>query len=141
MEYLQFRFEQRFLFVLYGDQFCCLVVNISSLKLNTFVFRFAILLKNNGSLDYIYGSDRMSKGKLGTYVMKRVPAGAHLPTPWLFEPAKRPDDRADCCLDCSLCGELGRKFDFVQKYPSIYHVDDLHRLEATVHGIGSRSNK
>ena len=35
------------------------------------------------------------KGKLGTYAMKRVTAGAHLPTPWLFEPAKRPDDRAD----------------------------------------------
>ena len=33
--------------------------------------------------------------------MKRVAAGAHLPTPWLFEPAKRPDDRADCCLDCT----------------------------------------
>ena len=27
--------------------------------------------------------------------MKHVAAGAHLPTPWLFEPAKRPDDRAD----------------------------------------------
>ena len=24
--------------------------------------------------------------------MKRVAAGAHLPYPWLFEPAKRPDD-------------------------------------------------
>ena len=34
--------------------------------------------------------------------MKRVAAGAHLPTPWLFEAAKRPDDRADYCLDCSL---------------------------------------
>ena len=33
--------------------------------------------------------------------MKRVVAGAHLTTPWLFEPAKRPDDRADYCLDCS----------------------------------------
>ena len=33
--------------------------------------------------------------------MKRVAAGAHLPTPWLFEPVKRPDDRADYCLDCS----------------------------------------
>ena len=41
------------------------------------------------------------KRKLGTYAMKRVAAGAHLPTPWLFEPAKRPDDRADYCLDCS----------------------------------------
>ena len=33
--------------------------------------------------------------------MKCVAAGAHLPTPWLFEPAKRPDDRAAYCLDCS----------------------------------------
>ena len=38
------------------------------------------------------------KGKLGTYAMKRVAAGAHLPTPRLLEPAKRPDDRADYCL-------------------------------------------
>ena len=35
------------------------------------------------------------------HAMKRVTAGAHLPTPWLFEPAKRPDDRADYCLYCS----------------------------------------
>ena len=34
-------------------------------------------------------------GKLEPYAMKRVAAGAHLPTPWLFEPAKRPDDTAD----------------------------------------------
>ena len=33
--------------------------------------------------------------------MKRVAADAHLPTPGLFEPAKRPDYRADYCLDCS----------------------------------------
>ena len=33
--------------------------------------------------------------------MKRVAAGAHLPTPWFFEPVKRPDDRVDYCLDCS----------------------------------------
>ena len=39
------------------------------------------------------------KGKLGAYAMKRVAAGAYLPTPWLFEPAKRPDDRAYECLD------------------------------------------
>ena len=41
------------------------------------------------------------KVKLETYAMKRVAAGVHHPTPWLFEPAKRPDDRADYCLDCS----------------------------------------
>ena len=33
--------------------------------------------------------------------MLRVAAGAHLPTPWLFEPAKCPEDRADYCLGCS----------------------------------------
>ena len=32
--------------------------------------------------------------KDGAYAMKRVAAGAHLPTPWPFEPVKRPDDRA-----------------------------------------------
>ena len=41
------------------------------------------------------------KRKVGAYAMKRVAAGAQLPKPWLFEPAKRPDDRADYCLDCS----------------------------------------
>ena len=41
------------------------------------------------------------KGKFGAYAIKRVAAGAHLPTPWLFESAKRPDDRADYCMDCS----------------------------------------
>ena len=38
--------------------------------------------------------------KMGAHAMKRVVAGAHLSTPWLFEPAKRPDDRADGCLGC-----------------------------------------
>ena len=51
------------------------------------------------------------KGKLGANAMKRVAAGAHLPTPWLFEHAKRPDDR-DYCLDCSflLVQALGIRF-------------------------------
>ena len=42
-----------------------------------------------------------TKGKLGTNAMKRVAAAAHLPTPRLFEPAGRPDDRPDYCLVCS----------------------------------------
>ena len=42
-----------------------------------------------------------SKRKLGAHAMKRIAAGAHLSTPWLFESAKRPDNRADYCLDCS----------------------------------------
>ena len=39
-----------------------------------------------------------AKKKVGAYVMKRVAAGAHLPTPWLFVPAKRSDDIADYYL-------------------------------------------
>ena len=42
---------------------------------------------------------KKGKGKLGANAMKRVAAGAHLPIAWLFEPAKRPDDRADYCLE------------------------------------------
>ena len=45
--------------------------------------------------------EREVKGKLGANAMKRVAAGAHLPTTWHFVPAKRPDDTADYCLDCS----------------------------------------
>ena len=41
------------------------------------------------------------EGKIGANAIKRIAAGAHLPTPWLFEPAKRPYDRADYGLDCS----------------------------------------
>ena len=43
----------------------------------------------------------MKERRVGAYIMQRVAADAHLPTPWLFVPAKRPDDRADYCLDCS----------------------------------------
>ena len=42
---------------------------------------------------------RRKRGKLAAYARKRVAAGAHLPSPWLFEPAKYPDDKADYCLD------------------------------------------
>ena len=38
------------------------------------------------------------KSLMEAYAIKGVAAGAHLPTPWLFE---RPDGRADYCLDCS----------------------------------------
>ena len=49
--------------------------------------------------------------KLGTNAMKRVAAGAHLPTPWLFEPAKRQDDRTDYCLEfMRVWFECGGKF-------------------------------
>ena len=38
--------------------------------------------------------------------MERVAAGAHLPTPWLFEPAKRPDDKTNYCLNSFSLGPL-----------------------------------
>ena len=37
------------------------------------------------------------KGKLESYAMKRVAVVANLPTPWLFQPVKRLDERADYC--------------------------------------------
>ena len=40
----------------------------------------------------------IGKGKLGAYAMKRIAAGAHLPTSWIFDPTKRPDDRTNYCL-------------------------------------------
>ena len=44
-------------------------------------------------------TDFWEKEKLGPYALKRVAAGAHPSTPWLFEPAKRTDDGTDYCLD------------------------------------------
>ena len=41
------------------------------------------------------------KGKLETNAMKRVAAGAHPSTPWLFEPAKRPDEQTTACAAVS----------------------------------------
>ena len=37
----------------------------------------------------------VKKGKLGAHAIKRVAAGIHLWTPWLFVPAKRPEDKVD----------------------------------------------
>ena len=48
----------------------------------------------------------IGKESWGKRYMKRVAAGAHLPKPWLFEPAKRTDDRADYCLIGSRWGNL-----------------------------------
>ena len=46
--------------------------------------------------------------------MKRVAAGAHLPTPWLFEPAERPGDRADYCLGCSFLPSANIRYALLQ---------------------------
>ena len=52
--------------------------------------------------------------------MRRVAAGAHLPTPWLFEPAKRPDDRADYCLDCSFSPSESTRYSFLHLISRFY---------------------
>ena len=49
----------------------------------------------------LHTRNRKGNGKLRAYAMKRVAAGAHVPTLWLFEHAKRADDRANYCLDSS----------------------------------------
>ena len=41
--------------------------------------------------------------------MQRVATGAHLPTPWLFKPAKFPYDRADYFLNCSFLSQRKRQ--------------------------------
>ena len=47
----------------------------------------------------MFGTCYEKEGReVGCNTMNRVAAGAHLPTPWLFVSAKRPDDRADYCL-------------------------------------------
>ena len=67
--------------------------------------RLILIMNNSPDLDcrssvVHFHEGKLKKGKLGANAMKRVAAGAHLPTPWLFEPAYRPGDRADYCLDC-----------------------------------------
>ena len=48
------------------------------------------------------------KGNLGANAMKRVVAGAHLPTTWLFEPAKHPQNTTDLYrLGCSFFPQGG----------------------------------
>ena len=46
--------------------------------------------------------------------MKRVSARTHLPTPWIFEPCKRPDNRADYCL--------GNRVTGTAESSSVYHM-------------------
>ena len=53
------------------------------------------------------------KRKLAANAMKRAAASAHLPTPWLFESAKRPDDRTDYCLDCSSSPSASTGYSFL----------------------------
>ena len=54
------------------------------------------------------------KRKLGAYGRGRIAAGAHLPTPWLFEPAKHPDDRADYCVTAVSSPSASTRYSFLQ---------------------------
>ena len=72
-------------------------------------------------------------GKLGAYAMKRVAAGAHLRTPWLFEPAERPDDRTDYCLDCSFLPSASTRCSFL-------HLSGVKRALCAYSG-GARPNE
>ena len=49
------------------------------------------LKEKNGSYNS-YSIYKKGKESWNAYAMKRVTAGAHLPIPLIFEPAKRPDD-------------------------------------------------
>ena len=54
--------------------------------------------------------------KVGGYVMKRVAAGAHLPTPWLFEAAKTSRQcRADYYVDGNKKIRILRKFCYFEE--------------------------
>ena len=55
------------------------------------------------------------EGKLRAYTMKRVAAGAHFQTLWLFEPAKRPDERADSALNVESVAKCCKMWQFVAK--------------------------
>ena len=55
----------------------------------------AILSPNHFPFGGLTFCQKGRKGTLVAYAMKRVAAGAHLPTHWVFEPAKRTDDKAD----------------------------------------------
>ena len=46
--------------------------------------------------------------------MKRADAGAHISTSWFFEPAKRPDDKADYCLAAVSSPSASTSFSFLQ---------------------------
>ena len=54
-----------------------------------------------GAITTTVSYSQILEKKLKTYAINRVAAGARLPKPWLFEPAKRPADRADYSLGCS----------------------------------------
>ena len=60
--------------------------------------------------------------------MKRVGAGAHFLTLWLFEPAKRPDDSADYRLE-----DVGLGFQTIGRVPiwrrELFLRGDARRIE------------
>ena len=82
---------------LYRCQMACSRIWLRFVAKNSCSFHGLWRKGKPGIPEWIYDKE----GKLGTYARQGVAAGAHLPTPLLFERAKRPDERADYCLYCS----------------------------------------
>ena len=65
--------------------------------------------RNHDALLFTSVDTTLENGKIGrkknvmlvAYAFKRVASGAHLSTRFLLKPAKRSDNKADYCLDCS----------------------------------------
>ena len=75
---------------------------------------------------------KKEKKESSTHI-KRVDAGARILTPWLFEPAKLADDRADYCLDCNFLP--GTKLASTRNWFS--HLSGLGRALWAKNGEGS----
>ena len=89
------------LITLNHDRYCCVATENEQ---KTFYPSICVVLLFCGfvlfpSICMVYQRWKWRR-KINAYAMKCV-AGAHLPNPWLFEPAKRPEDRGDYCLGCS----------------------------------------
>ena len=52
----------------------------------------------------------------GECTLKRVDPGAHLPTPWRFEPAKRPDNGPDYCLWTAVSAKSSKLVKYMHLY-------------------------
>ena len=62
--------------------------------------------------------------------MRRVAAGAHLPILQVFEPVKRPDDRADYCLcffpgGCANFQPFQKADELVDSQTNLYSIDKI----------------
>ena len=75
--------------------------HVTSVTFKDYAIMTSFKIVHGTVIHQLYRKRKESSGKLGANSMKRVDADAHFLTPWLFDSAKRPDVRADYCLDCS----------------------------------------